>query len=209
MIFMDMNFDEYEKEYLKKLGINEESEDGTLVPLDFIILRLLKSDTQTYWGLVKKLDKVDVKKLNKHLERLYKLEYLDNEKNDGWLRKNISPNLKLTEKALVVLKQKRKELKKEWEEIELLYKDKDSDKLEQKLMTKKDLLPLFLMMGFTNGLMMGQMMALSDLNYQALMQGMDYAYVGGYTEGFADGGGFDDGGGDGGGFMDGGFQPNF
>lgn len=204
-----MNFDEYEKEYLKKLGINEESEDGTLVPLDFIILRLLKSDTQTYWGLVKKLDKVDVKKLNKHLERLYKLEYLDNEKNDGWLRKNISPNLKLTEKALVVLKQKRKELKKEWEEIELLYKDKDSDKLEQKLMTKKDLLPLFLMMGFTNGLMMGQMMALSDLNYQALMQGMDYAYVGGYTEGFADGGGFDDGGGDGGGFMDGGFQPNF
>jgi len=206
---MDMNFDEYEKEYLKKLGINEESEDGTLVPLDFIILRLLKSDTQTYWGLVKKLDKVDVKKLNKHLERLYKLEYLDNEKNDGWLRKNISPNLKLTEKALVVLKQKRKELKKEWEEIELLYKDKDSDKLEQKLMTKKDLLPLFLMMGFTNGLMMGQMMALSDLNYQALMQGMDYAYVGGYTEGFADGGGFDDGGGDGGGFMDGGFQPNF
>lgn len=206
---MDMNFDEYEKEYLKKLGINEESEDGTLVPLDFIILRLLKLDTHTYWGLVKKLDKVDVKKLNKHLERLYKLEYLDNEKNDGWLRKNISPNLKLTEKALVVLKQKRKELKKEWEEIELLYKDKDSDKLEQKLMTKKDLLPLFLMMGFTNGLMMGQMMALSDLNYQALMQGMDYAYVGGYTEGFADGGGFDDGGGDGGGFMDGGFQPNF
>lgn len=204
-----MNFDEYEKEYLKKLGINEESEDGTLVPLDFIILRLLKLDTHTYWGLVKKLDKVDVKKLNKHLERLYKLEYLDNEKNDGWLRKNISPNLKLTEKALVVLKQKRKELKKEWEEIELLYKDKDSDKLEQKLMTKKDLLPLFLMMGFTNGLMMGQMMALSDLNYQALMQGMDYAYVGGYTEGFADGGGFDDGGGDGGGFMDGGFQPNF
>tara|TARA_B100001123_G_C15126677_1_gene953613 strand:- start:41 stop:226 length:186 start_codon:yes stop_codon:yes gene_type:complete len=38
-------------------------------------------------------------------------------------------------------------------------------------------LPLFMIMGFTNGMMMGQMMALTDMNYQMMTQGMDYAYL--------------------------------
>ena len=34
-----------------------------------------------------------------------------------------------------------------------------------------------MIMGFTNGMMMGQMMALTDMNYQMMTQGMDYAYL--------------------------------
>ena len=36
-----------------------------------------------------------------------------------------------------------------------------------------------MIMGFTNGMMMGTMMAHMNMNYQMMMQGMDYAYVDG------------------------------
>ena len=57
--------------------------------------------------------------------------------------------------------------------------------------------------------MMGTMMAHMNMNYQMMMQGMDYAYVDGSEGALPADGGFSDGGGDSGGFMDGGFQPGF
>ena len=58
-------------------------------------------------------------------------------------------------------------------------------------------------------MMMGTMMAHMNMNYQMMMQGMDYAYVDGSEGALPADGGFSDGGGDSGGFMDGGFQPGF
>ena len=64
-------------------------------------------------------------------------------------------------------------------------------------------------MGFTNGMMMGTMMAHMNMNYQMMMQGTDYAYVDGSEGALPADGGFSDGGGDSGGFLDSGFQPGF
>ena len=69
--------------------------------------------------------------------------------------------------------------------------------------------PLFLIMGFANGAMMGVMMAKMDMNFAMYMQGMQQMYGMGYAEA---GGALPaeldvgDAGGDGGGFMDGGMS---
>ena len=65
-----------------------------------------------------------------------------------------------------------------------------------------------MMMGITNGMMMGSMFGMNHMNQGDFMAEVDYAYDAGYADGIQDGG-FSDGGGDSGGFMDGGFQPGF
>jgi hypothetical protein len=115
----------------------------------------------------------------------------------------------LTDKGKKVLEEKREELKQEWKELQLSYEQEDKTKFREKVDQSKNYLFLFLLMGFTNGAMMGTMMNKMDMNYAMYMQGMEEMYDPGYTEGAGfggEGGDFGDAGGDGGGFMDGGMS---
>ena len=86
---------------------------------------------------------------------------------------------------------------------------KKKDEFRKEVEKNRDIFPFFMIMGFTNGMMMGTMMAHMNMNYQMMMQGMDYSYVDGSEGALPADGGFSDGGGDSGGFMDAGFQPGF
>ena len=193
------NFKKMRSEALSKLGriVNK-----PLEPLDFMILKLLQNHTDTAWGVTQKLEKVNAKKLEQHLNELTVKGYLIDGENKSWWARNVSPKIKVSDEGKKILDEKFEELKTQWLEIEMQFKSKDKNKLKNSLLANNSMLPLFMMMGFTNGMMMGQMMALTDMNYQMMTQGMDYAYLDGYTDGFYDGGGD-------GGFMDGEFQPGF
>ena len=108
----------------------------------------------------------------------------------------------VTKRGSDELEKKRRELNEEWKKIIEIYELKDKEKFQQIIEKNTSFLPLYLVMGIVNGSMMGIMMSKMDLNFESYMQGMQFIYSEGYTQGFGDGS-------DGGGFMDGGFETGF
>ena len=121
----------------------------------------------------------------------------------------------LTEEGKKILAKKRKELESVWAELKSSYDKGNKQVFREKLDQNKSMFPLFMVMGITNGAMMGAMMGKMDMNFAMYMQGVNEMYDMGFTDGggvieggdFADGG--DAAGGSEGGFMDGGMQVGF
>ena len=121
----------------------------------------------------------------------------------------------LTEEGKKVLAKKRKELESVWAELKSSYDKGNKQVFREKLDQNKSMFPLFMVMGITNGAMMGAMMGKMDMNFAMYMQGVNEMYDMGFTDGggvieggdFADGG--DAAGGSEGGFMDGGMNVGF
>jgi len=121
----------------------------------------------------------------------------------------------LTEEGKKVLAKKRKELESVWAELKSSYDKGNKQVFREKLDQNKSMFPLFMVMGITNGAMMGAMMGKMDMNFAMYMQGVNEMYDMGFTDGggvieggdFADGG--DAAGGGEGGFMDGGMNVGF
>ena len=121
----------------------------------------------------------------------------------------------LTEEGKKVLAKKRKELESVWAELKSSYDKGNKQVFREKLDQNKSMFPLFMVMGITNGAMMGAMMGKMDMNFAMYMQGVNEMYDMGFTDGggvieggdCADGG--DAAGGGEGGFMDGGMNVGF
>ena len=214
---MEKDFDEYEKEYLKRLEEKKKEQkitktnnptpiESILDDLDYMILALRYQGLNKLKGVTARLPKVNPLKVNSSYEKIKKLGYIENDKKDSWTQRNFDPRFNITEKGVEVLEEKKKLVAQIWEKIKGLSDSKKKDEFRKEVEKNRDMFPFFMIMGFTNGAMMGTMMAQMDMNYQMMQQGMDYAYVDG---GGDYDGGFSDGGGDSGGFMDGGFQPGF
>tara|TARA_Y100001934_G_scaffold250521_1_gene312904 strand:+ start:21 stop:671 length:651 start_codon:yes stop_codon:yes gene_type:complete len=215
---IDKDLEEYEKEYLKRLEEKKKEQqeitkihnptpiEAVLDDLDYMILAIRYQGLNKLKGVIARLPKVNALKINSSYEKIKKLGYIENDKKDSWTQRNFDPRFNITEKGIEVLEEKKKLVAQIWEKIKGLSDSKKKDEFRKEVEKNRDMFPFFMIMGFTNGAMMGTMMAQMDMNYQMMQQGMDYAYVDG---GGDYDGGFSDGGGDSGGFMDGGFQPGF
>ena len=125
-------------------------------------------------------------------------------------------NFELTEEGKKILEEKRKELEYVWAELKSSYDKGNKQVFREKLDKNKSMFPLFMVMGFVNGAMMGTMMGKMDMNFGMYMQGMNEMYDTGFTDagGVIEGGdiggdiGGDSSGGEGG-FMDGGANVGF
>ena len=123
----------------------------------------------------------------------------------------------LTEKGKQVLLTKRKEVESVWQKISSAFDGKNKQLFREEVDKNKTVFPLFLIMGFANGAMMGTMMGSMGMNSASFMQDMDMAYNDGYADGsggalpsesgdYGGEGGGDFGGDSGGGFLDGGMS---
>jgi len=117
----------------------------------------------------------------------------------------------LTEKGKQILLTKRKQLQSVWAELQSSYEKGNKQVFREQVDKNRSVFPLFMIMGFANGAMMGTMMGSMGMNSEMYMQDMDMAYNEGYTDGGGEFAGdeFADSGGDSGGFMDGGFDVGF
>ena len=120
----------------------------------------------------------------------------------------------ISEKGKQILLTKRKEVESVWQKIRSAFDGKNKQLFREEVDKNKPMFPLFLIMGFANGSMMGAMMGSMGMNSASFMQDMDMAYNEGYADGSAgdiggdsggEGGG-DFGGDSGGGFLDGGMS---
>jgi len=119
----------------------------------------------------------------------------------------------ISEKGKQILLTKRKEVESVWQKIRSAFDGKNKQLFREQVDKNKPMFPLFLIMGFANGSMMGAMMGSMGMNSASFMQDMDMAYNEGYADGSAgdiggEGGDFggDFGGDSGGGFLDGGMS---
>ena len=121
----------------------------------------------------------------------------------------------ISEKGKQILLTKRKEVESVWQKIRSAFDGKNKQLFREQVDKNKPMFPLFLIMGFANGAMMGTMMGSMGMNSASYMQEVDMAYNEGYADGSAGdiggdyGGEGGDFGGDGGGFMDGGMAVGF
>ena len=125
----------------------------------------------------------------------------------------------LTEEGKKILAKKRKELESVWAELKSSYDKGNKQVFRKTLDQNKSMFPLFMVMGFANGAMMGAMMGKMDMNFAMYTQGINEMYDMGFTDGggVIEGGDVADAGGEGGdvagggegGFMDGGMNVGF
>ena len=160
-----------------------------LEPTDYVVLSLLNSGVNTFNGIFKKIPKASDFKMDKRINSLIKRGYIKKSKKDGFLSRHFNPTISLTDLGKENVERKTLEMKAEWDRLWLLYEKKDKTGLRNGMDASR--MPLFLVMGVTNGMMMGSMMSLVDTNYQQFTSDVDYGYVDGYGDGFADGSDFD------------------
>ena len=214
------DIEDYEKDYLERLKAQETKKpppqsvsyvDEPLTPFDYVLLGLIRNGISKMNNLTKRLKHVSLFKVDSAYRKLLKRNYFSVDKNDGWFTRNLDPTLKLTKKGSETIEQKIDELQEEWDRLVSLYEKKNKEKLREGMQAQRNFFPLMMMMGITNGMMMGNMLGMNHMMMGDFMAEIDYAYDAGFADGelgLQDGGEFGDSG-DGGGFMDAGFQPGF
>ena len=216
----DKDLEEYEREYLERLKNNEKPKSTKeklsslvepLSPFDYVIMGLIRNGVSRALTFQKRLPKMSLRKIASSCTKLEKRGLLTEDKSSLW--KRISNwEVSLTDKGKQEIEKKIDELQEEWDKLVLLYEKKDKEKLREGMQANRNFFPLMMMMGITNGMMMGSMLGMNHMMMGDFMAEVDYAYDAGFADGAAfagEGGDFGDAGGDGGGFMDGGFQPGF
>ena len=184
-----------------------------LKPLDYVVLGLIRNGIRKFQSLQKRLTKTGQRKVTSSFNKLRKLGYVENHPDDGWLDRNLNPTLVLSDKGKKEVETKIDQLKQEWNNLVLLYENKDKEKLRDGMDSNRTFFPFMMLMGITNGMMFGSMLGMNQMMMGDYMQdSYDQGYADGMgDDGFMDGGGeggFVDGGGEGG-FMDGGMDVGF
>ena len=186
-----------------------------LKPLDYVVLGLIRNGIRKFQSLQKRLTKTGQRKVTSSFNKLRKLGYVENHPDDGWLDRNLNPTLILSDKGKKEVETKIDQLKQEWNNLVLLYENKDKEKLRDGMDSNRMFFPFMMLMGITNGMMFGSMLGMNQMMMGDYMQdAYDQGYADGMgDDGFMDGGmdgegGFMDGGGEGG-FMDGGIDVGF
>ena len=207
------DLEEYERDYLERLKKQEKEnpkpkrkiELDPLTPLDYVVLGLIRNGVAKYQTMFKRLSRVSRMKINSSYEKLKKSKYLMNHPDDTWKDRNYNPRLVMTDKGKDEIEKKIDELQEEYDKLVSLYEKKDKQKLREGMESNRSFFPLMMMMGITNGMMMGSMLGMNHMMMGDFMADVDYAGDLGYGGGDFGGEGGDFGG-DGGGFMDGGMS---
>ena len=106
---MGNSFDEYERDYLKRLGHSEEE----LEEFDFVILGLMRNGIRKSNTIYKRLDKdgkLGMMKMYNHFKKLMELGYIKTETEGGWVERNTNPTVVLEKKGEDLVEKKILEL---------------------------------------------------------------------------------------------------
>ena len=163
-------------------------------PKDLIVLGTIKNGIKKF-EKIQKNTKVDPEELNSILEKLEERGLIIVEEKKGWLGKKIE--IKITEKGSSEVDERVHELQEKWNQMSLLYKSGDKQKLKKYMDDNRSFLPMMMFFGVMDIMMFSMMfsmmgMAMSDyVPAESMPEGMDGAGDMGSDGGFDDGGGFD------------------
>jgi DNA-binding HxlR family transcriptional regulator len=150
-----------------------ESESKHLIVIGAIIRGETKFDK------IKKNTQIDAEELNSILEKLEERGFITVQEKKGWLGSKIE--IITTEKGRKEVDERVHELQEKWNQMSLIYKTGDKDKLKQYMDENKSMLPSMMFFGVMDMMMFGMMFGMMGsmitdyIPQESIPDGMDGA----------------------------------
>jgi predicted transcriptional regulator len=165
-------------------------------PKDVIVLGAIKKGAKKF-EKIQNAAQIDAEELNSILEKLEKRELITVEEKKGWLGKKIE--IKITERGSKEVEERIHELQGKWDQMSLLYKSGDKQKLKQYMDDNKSILPMMMFFGIMDMIMFSMMFSMMGMMMTDYVPaesipsdaGGDSSSDSGSDGGGSDGGGFD------------------
>lgn len=165
-------------------------------PKDVIVLGAIKKGSKKF-DKIQKATQIDAEELNAILEKLEKRELIKVEEKKSWLGKKIE--IQITDKGSKEVEQRIHELEDKWNQMSLLYKSGDKQKLKQYMDDNKSILPMMMFFGVMDMIMFSMMFSMMGMMMTDYVPaesipsdaGTDSSSDVGSDGGGSDGGGFD------------------
>lgn len=165
-------------------------------PKDVIVLGAIKKGAKKF-EKIQNAAQIDADELNSILEKLEKRELITVEEKKGWFGKKIE--IKITERGSKEVEERIHELQGKWDQMSLLYKSGDKQKLKQYMDDNKSILPTMMFFGVMDMIMFSMMFSMMGMMMTDYVPaesipsdaGGDSSSDIGSDGGGSDGGGFD------------------
>ncbi len=165
-------------------------------PKDVIVLGAIKKGAKKF-EKIQNAAQIDADELNSILEKLEKRELITVEEKKGWFGKKIE--IKITERGSKEVEERIHELQGKWDQMSLLYKSGDKQKLKQYMDDNKSILPTMMFFGIMDMIMFSMMFSMMGMMMTDYVPaesipsdvGGDSSSDSGSDGGGSDGGGFD------------------
>ena len=165
-------------------------------PKDVIVLGAIKKGAKKF-EKIQNIAQVDADELNSILEKLEERGLITVEEKKSWLGKKIE--IKITEKGSKEVEERIHELQGKWDQMSLLYKSGDKQKLKQYMDDNKSILPMMMFFGVMDMIMFSMMFSMMGMMMTDYVPaesissdaGGDSSSDNGSDGGGSDGGGFD------------------
>ncbi len=169
-------------------------------PKDVIVLGAIKKGAKKF-DKIQNASQIDADELNSILEKLEERGLITVKEEKSWFGKKIE--IKITEKGSKEVEERIHELQDRWNQMSLLYKSGDKQKLKQYMDDNKSILPTMMFFGIMDMIMFSMMFSMMGMMMTDYVPAESIpSETGGdsSSDGGSDGGGSDAGGSDGGGF---------
>ena len=164
-------------------------------PKEVIVLGAIRRGIKKF-DKIQKAAQVDGEELNTILEGLEKRGLIEVDEKKGWFGKKI--DIKITEKGTKELEERIHELQGKWDQMSMLYKSGDKQKLKQYMDDNKSILPMMMFFGVMDMIMFSMMFSMMGMMMTDYVPAENIPDDVGNTG--SDGGASSDMGSDGGGF---------
>lgn len=164
-------------------------------PKDVIVLGAIKKGAKKF-DKIQKMAQIDPEELNSILEKLEERKLIEVEEKKSWLGKKIE--IKITEKGSKEVDERIHELQGKWDQMSMLYKSGDKQKLKEYMDDNKSILPMMMFFGIMDMMMFSMMFSMMGMMMTDYVpaesipsdMGGDASSDGGF-DGGSEGGGFD------------------
>jgi len=129
-------------------------------PKDVIVLGAIKKGVKKF-EKIQNAAQIDAEELNLILEKLEKRELITVEEKKSWFGKKIE--ITITEKGAKEVEERIHELQGKWDQMSLLYKGGDKQKLKQYMDDNKSILPTMMFFGIMDMMMFSMMFGMMGM----------------------------------------------
>ncbi len=129
-------------------------------PKDVVVLGAIARGIKKF-DKIQKAAQVDGEELNEILEKLEKRDLIQVEEKKGWFGKKI--DIKITDKGTRELEERIHELQDKWNQMSLLYKSGDKEKLKQYMDDNKSIIPTMMFFGIMDMMMFSMMFSMMGM----------------------------------------------
>ncbi len=160
-------------------------------PKDTIVLGAIKHGIKKF-DKIQQMTQIDPKELNTILEQLESQGFIQTEKKKGWFGTKIE--IIATEKGSKEVDKRVHELQTKWNQMSVLYKTGDKEKLKQEMDDNKSFIPSMMFFGVMDMMMFGMMFGMMGIPMSDYVSSENMPDTGENTDmgdGDANDGGFD------------------